>query len=477
MSGAVGTVRRRLALTASVAGAAIVALDGTVLLAAQPSLRRELGADLAQAQWAGTAYLVAVAALLVPAGRLGDRHGHVRLLVIGMLGFGAASAAIAFAPTAGWLIGLRAVQGVFAALLQPATLALLRLAYPGDRLAGPVALRTAAIGVASAAGPVLGGFLVAHLGWRSVFVVNVPLALATAALALAVRVPRAPRAAVERLDAGGAALIALALAVLTGTLSQAPGRGWSAAPTLLGLLVTGAAMVAFAAHERRAGHPIVPRAVIRSTPVAASMAMLLVTAAGMFGALFSATFRLQDLLGLDALSGSLRALPLTVLMVAGAPAAGAALGRYGARRTAVTGVLLAASGVAALSFPLDGWTAGVGFAVLGAGFAAVMVTATGTVVGDAPAGHAGVVGGLKQTAANIGTALGTAVAAGLMPAVAAGTSTAAPGRTADPVMFTLAAITALAVLPAALLPTSRPATRKTAHGDRGDRGDRTVSAR
>ncbi|MFF0311426.1 MFS transporter [Streptosporangium sp. NPDC004379] len=469
-----GAVRRRLALTASVAGAAIVALDGTVLLAAQPSLRRELGAGLAQVQWAGTAYLVAVAALLVLAGRLGDRHGHVRLLVTGTLGFGAASAAIAFAPTVGWLIGLRAVQGVFAALLQPATLALLRLAYPGDRLARPVAVRTAAIGVAAAAGPVLGGFLVAHLGWRSVFALNVPLALATAALALSVRTPpapSAPRSAAGRLDVGGAALIALALAALTGTLSQAPDRGWVTAPTLLGLLTAAAAAAAFAAHERRAGHPIVPGAVIRSTPVTASMAMLLVTAAGMFGALFSATFRLQDLLGLDALTGGLRALPLTAFMVAGAPAAGAALGRYGARRTAVTGVLLAASGIAALSFPLDGWTAGVGFAVLGAGFSAVMVTATGTVVGDAPAGYAGVVGGLKQTAVNIGTALGIAVAAGLMPAAAAATPAAAPGQAVDSGMFWLAALTALAVLPAALMPASRPSTRETKHGDR------TASAR
>lgn len=152
------TVRRRLALLVSVVGAMIVALDGTVLLVAQPSLQRDLGASMTQVQWTSTAYLLAVAALLVIAGRLGDRYGHPRMLFVGVLGFAAASAGIALAPGVGWVIVLRAVQGVFGALLQPTTLALLRLAYPADRLGTPVAIRTSAIGVAAAAGPVLGGF-------------------------------------------------------------------------------------------------------------------------------------------------------------------------------------------------------------------------------------------------------------------------------------------------------------------------------
>lgn len=122
--------QRQIALLVSVVGAMIVALDGTILLMAQPGMQRDLGASVAQIQWTSTSYLVAVAALLVIAGRLGDRYGHPRLLIVGVLGFGAASAGIALAPTVGWVIVLRAVQGGFAAFLQPATLALLRLAYP-----------------------------------------------------------------------------------------------------------------------------------------------------------------------------------------------------------------------------------------------------------------------------------------------------------------------------------------------------------
>ncbi len=399
-------MRQRISLLVSVAGAMLVALDGTVLTLAQPSLSHDLGASVTQVQWTSTAYMLAVAAFLVLAGRLGDRYGHARLLLVGVLGFAAASAGIVFAPGVGWVIGLRAVQGVFGALLQPATLALLRLAYPPDRLATPVAVRTSAIGLAAAAGPLLGGLLVAQWDWRAVFVVNVPVALVIAALTLAVRAPAPPRTEAGRLELGGAALLATALAVFVHALVGVPQYGWAGRPTLLGF--AGAAVLAalFLRRERRSATPLVPPAVARARAVTASMALLLVVSAGLFGALFTATFRLQDVQGLDALDTGLRVLPLTAVMVAGAPVAGVALRRFGPRRTALTGTALVVAGIAGL-----GSASGPAFAVLGAGFTTVMVTATGAVVGEAPAGYAGVVGGLKQTAMNVGPALGIAVAA------------------------------------------------------------------
>ncbi|MFH8369841.1 MFS transporter [Streptomyces sp. NPDC018031] len=464
-----GTARPQLALLVSAAGAMIVALDGTVLLMAQPSLGHDLGATVGQVQWTSTGYLLAVAALLVVAGRLGDRYGHLRLLRVGVLGFGATSVGIALAPHVGWVIGLRTAQGVFGALLQPATLALLRLAYPAHRLGTPVAVRTSAIAVAAGAGPVIGGVLVEHFGWRAVFWINLPLALVIAALTLAVRVPAPAPAGSPRPGLAGAALLALALALGVHTLGEVPLRGWTAPWTLLGLgAVTGLGAV-FVAHERRATHPIVPPAVARSVPVMAAMALLLVTSGGMFGALFVATFSLQDGLRLDPVESGLQVLPLTALMILGAPAAGAALRRYGPRRTAIAGTLLVALGIAGLSSlsrigPAATWQAtGAAFAVLGAGFATVMVTATGAVVGDAPPEYAGVVGGLKQTAANTGPALGIAVAAGLM-----GAGPAAVGSVAPPVpgtgsaLLTLAGLAALGLAPACLLP-SRP-LRPPGHG-------------
>ncbi|MEV5079933.1 MFS transporter, partial [Streptomyces sp. NPDC056159] len=340
--------QRQLALLVSVAGAVIVALDGAILLVAQPSLRRDLGASMAQIQWTSTGYLVAVAALLVIAGRLGDRYGHPRLLLVGVLGFGAASAGIALAPTVGWVVVLRVVQGGFGALLQPATLALLRLTHPSERLGTAIAVRTSAIAVAAGSGPILGGVLVVHGGWRAVFWVNVPVACVLAALVLAVRTPAPGRVDSSRLNLPGGGLLAIALAVLVHALAGVPARGWTAAPTLLELLAVAGAMALLVRHERRAAHPIVPPAVARSAPVTASMAILLVTSAGLFGALFRATFQLQDTLGLDPLTCGLRVLPLTVFMVLGSPVAGAALRRYGARRTAIagTGHVLAGSAAA-----------------------------------------------------------------------------------------------------------------------------------
>ncbi|WP_433179615.1 MFS transporter [Actinoallomurus sp. CA-150999] len=465
-------MRRRLALVTSAAGAMLVALDGTVLVMAQPSIRHDLGASVAQTQWTSTGYLLAVAALLVVAGRLGDRYGHRRLLLCGVVGFAGASGGIAFAPGIGWVIGLRVVQGVFGALLQPATLALLRLAYPADRLGTAVAVRTSAIGVAATAGPVLGGVLVAHLGWRSVFVVNVPVGLAIAAVTMAVRVPAREHRESERLDAAGAALVAGVLAVLVYTLVGVPAHGWTGGPTLAGLLCTTAGAVLLVVHERRAAQPIVPPAVARSVPVTAAMALLLLTTGGMFGALFVATFLLQDVQGLSPVAAALRVLPLTVLMVLGAPLAGGAVRRYGPRRTAVVGSALLPLGVLGMSdlTSTDTWAvSGMWFALIGAGFTAVMVTATGTVVGDAPAGYAGVVGGLKQTAMNVGPTLGIAIAAILLqtegfltsgsPALRAASASAQATR---PALLGLTAVASLGLLPALLLPTRSAAAPRTA---------------
>ncbi|WP_399494114.1 MFS transporter [Streptomyces sp. P9(2023)] len=186
-----------MTLACSVVGAAVVALDGTVLTIAQPTLQRDLGADFGQVQWTSTGYLVAVASLLVFAGRLGDAYGHRRLFVLGTLGFAATSAAIALAPGIGWVIALRVLQGVSGALLQPATLGMLRAAFPPDRLAMPIALRMSAIGLAAAAGPLVGGALVTAYGWRAVFALTALPALAIALLAAATPPDSAPGADVS----------------------------------------------------------------------------------------------------------------------------------------------------------------------------------------------------------------------------------------------------------------------------------------
>ncbi|MFD7276717.1 MFS transporter [Streptomyces sp. NPDC059862] len=402
-------MNRRLTLASSVAGAALVALDGTVLTIAQPTLQRDLDASFAQVQWTSTGYLIAVAALLVFAGRLGDRYGHRRLFAVGMVGFGVTSAAIGLASGVGWVIGLRIAQGVFGALLQPATLGMLRATYPPDRLRTPLAVRTGAIGLAAAAGPVVGGALVDSLGWRSVFFVNVVPALVFGVLALTAGRPER-RTATVRLDPPGALMLAVSLACLVHALVALP----EARRAAVGLIAAAVAGAAFVRHERRTAAPLMPPEVVGSTGVAAALGVLVAASAALFGTLFVGTYVLQGVLGLDPLRSALVSLPLAVLMVVAAPVCAVLLRRAGPRRTTVTAMAVLTLGILVLSAGSATLTLCCGFALLGAGFGTVMVAATHVVVRRAPVESAGVAGGLQQTAMNIGPVLGVAVAATLL---------------------------------------------------------------
>ncbi|MFI1682600.1 MFS transporter [Streptomyces sp. NPDC020607] len=454
--------QRRLTLACSVLGAMIVALDGTALTVVQPALQRDLDASFAQVQWTSTGYLIAVASLLVFAGRLGDRYGHGRLFAVGTLGFAAASAGVGLASGIGWVIALRVAQGVFGALLQPATLGMLRAAFPPDRLGMPIALRMSAIGLAAATGPLVGGALATHLGWRSVFCLSVVPAVVIGVLALVVRVPAAPRRApAPGLDLSGAGLLALTLACLVHTLVTVPEQGWAVA-TVAGLAVAAVAGGAFVRHERRAASPLVPPRLLRSAGVGSALGILLAASAAMFGALFVGTYFLQDVLGLDPLDCALRALPLAVMMVVCAPLAAVVLRRQGPRRTLTAAMTVLAAGILALS-RLDAGSGpvatGAGFLLVGAGFGTVMVAATAVVVRHAPVADAGVAGGLQQTAMNVGPTVGIAVATTLMTALAPHTGgrgsrwpDAAFLSAMPPTLTTLAAVAALGALAATRLP-------------------------
>ncbi|MEB8338544.1 MFS transporter [Streptomyces endophyticus] len=409
--------RRRVTLAGSVVGAVLVALDGTVLTIAQPALQGDLGASLAQVQWTSTGYLIAVASLLVFAGRLGDRYGHARLFGYGMLGFAAASAGIGVTPDIHWVIALRVVQGVCGALLQPATLGMLRAAYPAESLGMPIALRTSAIGVAAAAGPLVGGVLTAHLGWRSVFFLGVLPAVAIAVLVLAGR----DRAAVDGtravgLDPSGALLLAVALGCLVAALAALPGTGWSAGTVLLAA-GAGTAVAAFVVHERRAKDPLLPLGLLTSPAVAPALGILLTASAALFGTLFVATYFLQDVLGLDPLGTALRMLPAALCMVLAAPLTPVLLRRYGSRATTSGGMLLLAAGVfgfGRLDTSASQLAIGACAFAMGTGFGTVMVAATESLVRRADLGAAGVAGGLQQTAMNVGPTLGMATATTLL---------------------------------------------------------------
>ncbi|MFD4658181.1 MFS transporter [Kitasatospora sp. NPDC058444] len=452
---------RGLVLTASITGAVLVAVDGTALTVAQPALRHDLHASVAAVQWASTGYLVTVAALLVFAGRLGDRYGHRRVFALGVTGFATCSVGIALAPGIGWLVALRVLQGAAGALLQPATLGMLRAAWPADRLAGPIAIRTAAIGLAAAAGPLIGGALTARFGWRSVFLLGLLPAAAALLAALAVpagtRSPDARSATTGRaggLDLPGAALLALALACLVQSLVTLPDTGWSTGPSL-GLATTAVLALLLVRHERRTADPLLPPALLRSTAVTPPLVVLLAASAALQGTLFPATYYLQDVLGLDPWRSALRAVPLAVTMILAAPGSARLARRHGERVVVLSGMVLISAGAlltAGLGSGSGTVAIGGSFALLGAGFGGVMATATAMVVRGAAATRAGVAGGLQQTVLNIGPALGIALAA-----TTAGR--ADPGAALAPSALTMAAVAGAGSLIAARLPGGRSPVR------------------
>ncbi|MGW8552824.1 MFS transporter [Streptomyces tubercidicus] len=277
---------------------------------------------------------------------------------------------------------------------------------------------------------------------------------------------RDPRPA-TRLDLPGACLLALTLVCLVHTLIALPETGWTVATSLAGAAaVVGSG--AFIRHERRTASPLIPLSVVGSTTVAAALAVLLSASAALFGALFVGTYFLQDVLAMDPLECGLRVLPLALLMVLSAPASAVLQRRYGPRRTTVVAMTLLTLGILALSQLDRTATApaiGGGFLLLGAGFGTVMVTATAVIVRHVSTDHAGVAGGLQQTAMNIGPTLGVATATMLVtlttPATTGARPPAGPHWTGEaflsamgPALLTLAAIAATGALAAFQLPCS-----------------------
>ncbi|MDF6043838.1 MFS transporter [Streptomyces sp. JH14] len=411
-------------------GAMMVSLDATIVTVAQPAMQTDLQTSLTGIQWVVNGYLLAVSALLITAGKLGDRYGHRKVFLIGAAGFTAASVAIGLCGQIGWVIGLRVLQGVFGALMQPATLGLLRHAFPADRLNGPIAVRSAVIAAATAAGPVVGGVLVDHADWRWVFFLNVPLGMAVIVLgAVVLRETGGQREAV-RLDLSGMVLLAGTLCVFISGLGMAADHGRPDVRTV-GLLAAAALLaVAFVRRQRVADDPLVPPRIFRSARFRAGVLSMTAMSFVMFGAPFVLVFYLQNVLGLSPTESGVRVLALTGLMIVGAPPAAVWIGRSGPWLPVATGLAVTAAAMCALS-QLDARSGALEttacFFLLGLGFSPVMVGATKLVLSGAPAELSGVAGGMQQTAMQVGGSLGIAA---VSVVVATYTASALPGRLA-----------------------------------------------
>ncbi|WP_051450341.1 MFS transporter [Actinospica robiniae] len=393
----------------------LVLLDVTIVNVALPSIGTGLHADVSSLQWVVDGYALALASLMLPAGALGDRHGHRRLVLAGLAAFGVGSLACGLAPGAGALVAARAVQGVGAASLLPGTLAIIAGAYP-DRKAQARAIGIwAGVGsLALPAGPLVGGVLIDSLGWRWIFLINVPITLA--ALAATLRVLRADHGRqTGRLDTAGALLGVLVLLTWTFVFIQGGRSGAGSAVVLVALGLAILLSAAFLLVERRRGsEAMLPLDLARRPAFALANISAGVMNLGTLGVLFVLTLFLQSVQHRSPLGAGLALIPLFAPLAVIAPIGGRAVARIGPRLPIIAGFVLAAVGLAllALAHPSSSYAAillpaflawGIGLGILTPAVVAAAVAAT-------PGERAGLASAVNNTARQAGGAIGVALA-------------------------------------------------------------------
>jgi len=412
-----------LTLLAVALGVMMVALDGTIVAVANPEIQAHLGASLADIQWVTNGYLLALAVSLITMGKIGDRFGHKKVFLTGIVGFAATSAAVGLsgdiAGSIGLVIAFRVAQGVFGAMLQPTALALLRKNFPAEKLNAALGIWGAVIGAATAAGPIVGGLLVQHVNWEACFYINIPVGLVALAIGWLVLRETDPSPAARSFDIPGIALLSGFLFALVWGLIKGADYGWGSGRTIAFFVAAVALLLLFVLRESRAAEPLLPLRLFRSVPLSAGVVLVLMLMFALFGAMFFMTFFLENVHGLGAVDTGVRLLPLTGMLIVASPISGALINRLGPRIPLVAGMLLAA--VALFGLSRIGVTSSlndtiVWFALLGLGLSPVMVGATDVIVGNASVQLAGVAGGLQSTAMQVGGTIGTAVLGAIMAA-------------------------------------------------------------
>jgi EmrB/QacA subfamily drug resistance transporter len=440
----------------------MVILDATVVNVALPSIARSLGFAPGGLQWVVTAYVLASGGLVLLGGRAADVLGRRRMFLIGLTVFTAASLASGLAPAPGAMIAARFGQGAGAAMLTPAALSIITATYTGPQRARALGIWGAIGGAGAAAGVLAGGMLTTWLGWRAVFLVNVPVGVAAFVASLhVVPVTPARRRSARDLDLPGAVLAVAGLVTLAFALAKAPDYGWTSARTgwLLGLAA--ALLAAFAATEvltRRSGRPpLVPPQMWRTRPLVAGIVVMFASTGILVATFFLNTLYLQEVQHASALRVGLEFLPLALIIGLGAHLASSLLPRAGSRLVIVAGLALMAGGALLLTAvsARSGYFISLlpGLLVIGLGTGLVLPATAVTGLSEASEDRAGTASGLMSGAHEIGAAFGVAVFSAVAVVASGGISVGY--RHGFEVAAALAA--GLAVLAAATVPVVRPA--------------------
>ena len=405
--------RRTLILVSLLLAAFVISLDTTMVNVALPALERELGATTTQLQWVVDAYNLVFAALLLSAGNLSDRLGRRRLLVTGLLVFGAASIAGSFATATGELIAARAVMGLGAALTFPATLSLITGTFVERReRARAIGLWGAIAGVAIALGPIAGGWLLDRFSWSSIFVAMGPVAFAAVLLAM-LFVPGSRGDGAGRLDIGGLITSAAAIGVLVFTIIEAPSYGWGSVRSLAGFTAAAILLLAFVLRERRRPSPMIDVRIFRNRRFSAASGAVTVSFFTLFGFIFLMTQYFQFLRHYSPLSTGVHLLPVATAVAIGSVAGTQAAVRVGTKAVVAGGMLLIAVFyfwvAATTSTTLSYGIISVQMVVYGLGLGFTSAPATESIMGAIAARAAGVGSAVNDTTRLVGGTLGVAV--------------------------------------------------------------------
>jgi EmrB/QacA subfamily drug resistance transporter len=380
----------------------VVGLDITVVNVALPSIGRDLHAGISGLQWTVSAFTVVMASLLMFSGSTADRFGRKRIFIVGFSVFTAASLLCSLAPSVEVLVAARVLQAVGGSMMNPVAMSIITNTFTDPReRAQAVGVWGAVFGISMALGPIVGGTLVSSVGWRSIFLINVPLGIAAIVLTLRfIPESRAPRP--RRFDPVGQALVTVLLASLTYGIIEAPGA----------LAVAAAVLVAFLLYEPRREEPLVDLRFFRSVPFASSIAISVAGFAAFGGFLFLNTLYLQEVRGLSPLEAGLATVPMAVMTMVASPLSGRIVGRRGPRLPLMISGICFVTACAMLTglgpqTPLAWLFAA--YVIFGAGFGFVNAPITNAAVSGMPRAQAGVASAIATTSRQVGQTLGVAV--------------------------------------------------------------------
>lgn len=394
----------------------VVVAGNASLNVALPTLVRELGATQTQLQWLVDAYALVFAGLLLPFGALGDRYGRKGALQVGLVVFALGAVLASGADDAGQVIALRALMGVGAALVMPATLSLLSSTFPPAERPRAIAIWAGFAGAGGAIGMLASGALLEQFWWGSIFLVNVPVVVL--ALAVGARILPTSRDRQRRpLDPVGSLTSVVGMGALLYAIIEGPSLGWTSVEVVVAAVVGLAGLGAFGWWERRVAHPMLDLSWFRDARFASGVATITLAFFAMFGVFFLLTQYLQFVLGYSALGAGFASLPMAVMMVVVSPRSATLVARFGPRRTVTTGLLVMAAGLGALStltaatpYPM----VAVMIATIGLGSGLVMPPSTGQIMSALPVDKAGVGSAVNDTVREVGGATGVAILGSVM---------------------------------------------------------------